>query len=61
MGNGRWKPARRGGMVDGRWLMDDGTENLLKSAVGNRQWVKVNYLGKSYYCILYNIIYKHNK
>ena len=40
MGNGRWK------MVDGRWLMDDGTHNVLKSAVGNSQWVKVNYLGK---------------
>jgi outer membrane protein TolC len=46
MGNGRWKPARRGGMVDGRWLMDDGSNNVFKSAVGNSQWVKVNYLGK---------------
>ena len=41
MGNGRWK------MVDGRWLMDDGTNNLMKSAVHDGQWVKGNYLCKS--------------
>ena len=47
MGNGRWKPARRGRMVDGRWLMDDGTENLIKSAVHSGQLAKSNYLCKS--------------
>lgn len=34
-------------MGNGRWLMDDGTKNLLKSAVHDRQWAKGNYLCKS--------------
>ncbi|HCY74743.1 MAG TPA: hypothetical protein DHV28_02395 [Ignavibacteriales bacterium] len=34
-------------MGNGRWLMDDGTKNLMKSAVHDGQWAKGNYLCKS--------------